>query len=86
MIAFIKDWLKVNYISKSEDYDNKVERVVNAYFTSYLYYYKYNIRPLDVDSFCKEIEMNEEDIAKVHKAIKERKAQIRIERLEEDFN
>lgn len=63
---------------------NKIQSIVDAYFDS-LEYVKYNIRPLDVDSFCKELEMNEEDIAKVHRSIKERNVKIRMKAIEGDF-
>lgn len=62
----------------------KIQSIVNAYFDS-LEYAKYNIRPLDVDSFCKELEMSEEDIAKVHRLIKERITKIRMKAINEDF-
>jgi hypothetical protein len=62
----------------------KIQSIVNAYIES-LEYVKYNIRPLDVDSFCKELEMNEEDIAKVHRLIKESIIKIRNKSIEEDF-
>lgn len=63
---------------------NKIQSIVDAYFDS-LEYVKYNIRPLDVDSFCKYLEMNEEDIAKVHRSIKERIVKIRMKAIEGDF-
>lgn len=77
----------INNLLASEDSIRmkKIQSIVNAYFDS-LEYVKYNIRPLDVDSFCKELEMNEEDIAKVHKLIKESIINIRKKSIDEDFN
>lgn len=77
----------INNLLASEDFIRmkKIQSVVNAYFDS-LEFAKYNIIPLDVDSFCKELEMNEEDIAKVHRLIKESIINIRKKSIDEDFN
>jgi hypothetical protein len=83
MIKFIKNLFKTNNndkVKKNTEPDFirmiHIQDVVNIYFDS-LEYAKYNISPLDVDSICKELEMNEEDIAKVHKLIEERIIDIR---------
>ena len=77
----------INNLLASEDFIRmkKIQSAVDAYFNS-LEYVKYNIGPLDVDFFCKELEMNEEDIAKVHRLIKERIIDIRKKSIDEDFN
>lgn len=73
-----------DYIDEYDKANKEVESVVNAYFSS-LDYDKYNIRPLNVNHFCKELRMNDEDVAKVHKLIKERLVRIKLEQIEGDF-
>ena len=92
MIKFIKKLFKTNIneeVKKDTEHDFirmiQIQDVVNVYFAS-LEYVKYNISPLNVDSICKELEMNEEDITKVHRLIKERIINIRKKSIDEEYN
>lgn len=82
MLGFIKNWFKqkTNKEIKKKPHATP-QRVVDMYFR----YLEYGITTFDVDYFCKECRMSEEDITEVHNLIKEGLIKIKMEQLKGDF-